>query len=60
VLVSTILRTLKEVLWMLRMMAFEIFSSQILLLFISICRLAYAKQPKKVIYSELLEGWREI
>jgi hypothetical protein len=42
------------------MMAFEIFPSQTLVLFLSICRLAYAKQPKKVLYIEWLDGWSGI
>ena len=54
VFVITILRTLKEVPWMLGMMAFDIFPSQTLVLFLSICRLAYSKQPKKVF---IANGW---
>ena len=46
--VIIVLRTIKEVQWMLGMMAFEIFPYQHLVLFVSIYCLAYATPPKKV------------
>jgi hypothetical protein len=55
VFVITILRTIKEVLWMLGLMAFEIFPSQPVVLFLFICRVAYAKQPKKFFF--IANGW---
>lgn len=54
VFVITTLRTLKDVPWMLGIMAFEIFPSQPLVLFLSSCRLVHAKQPKKVF---IANGW---
>jgi hypothetical protein len=56
VFVITILRALKEVACMLGMMALEIFHSQPFVLFLSICRLTYAKQPKVYVVNGWMDG----